>query len=110
MLTSISSVENNVSMSGGLIHDSLVRAARDDGRRSAVRAGDDQWSFADLDRMSNAFARHLTERGVGAGDRVAVMTTNRVEFIVAVEAVSKVGRRVGAHQPGLEGGGGRIGR
>ena len=78
-------------MSGGLIHDSLVRAARDDGRRSAVRAGDDQWSFADLDRKANAFARHLTERGVGAGDRVAVMTTNRVEFIVAVEAVSKVG-------------------
>ena len=78
-------------MSGGLIHDSLVRAARDDGRRSAVRAGDDQWSFADLDRKANAFARHLTERGVGAGDRVAVMTTNRFEFIVAVEAVSKVG-------------------
>src|SRR3954453_18661566 len=78
-------------MSGALIHDSLVRAAREDGRRPAVRAGDDEWSFADLDRMSHTFARHLTTRGVGPGDRVAVMTTNRVEFIGAVGAVSRIG-------------------
>ena len=98
-------------MTGGLLHDGLVRAAARDRRRSdAVRAGDDRWSFADLDRMSNAFARHLARTGRGAGDRVAVMTTNRVEFLVAVEAVSKAGRGVGADQPGVEGGRGRARR
>ena len=91
VLTSISLLENNVSMTGGLIHDGLVRAARIRGESDAVRAGDERWSFADLDRMSDAFARHLLERGVATGDRVAVMTTNRVEFMVAVEAASKVG-------------------
>ena len=56
-----------------------------------MRAGDASWSFRDLDELSNAFARHLSGRGVGAGDRVAVMMANRVEFITTVYAVSKLG-------------------
>ena len=36
-------------------------------------------------------ARHLAAQGVGPGDRVAVMTSNRPEFVVAVHAVSKLG-------------------
>jgi acyl-CoA synthetase (AMP-forming)/AMP-acid ligase II len=74
-----------------LIHDALERAAREHGDRIAVRADDDEWSFRDLDDRSRAFAGHLADRGVGTGDRVAVMSTNRVEFLVAVEAISKVG-------------------
>ena len=49
------------------------------------------WSFRELDELSNAFARHLAGRGVGAGDRVAVMTSNRLEFVAAVHAISKLG-------------------
>lgn len=40
---------------------------------------------------STAFARHLAGEGVGAGDRVALMMANRVEFLVVVEAASKLG-------------------
>ena len=50
-----------------------------------------QWTFADLDRLSDAFAHHLADRGVGPRDRVAMMTTNRVEFPIAVNAISKLG-------------------
>ncbi|HEY5728361.1 MAG TPA: AMP-binding protein, partial [Acidimicrobiia bacterium] len=78
-------------MSGALLHGGLERAADRFGDRPAVRAGDDQWSFRDLDAWSNAFARHLSSRGVRAGHRVAVMTANRVEFLVAVEGISKLG-------------------
>ena len=46
---------------------------------------------ADLDELSNAFGRHLVGRGVGPGDRVAVMTSNRPEFVVAIHAISKLG-------------------
>jgi long-chain acyl-CoA synthetase len=74
-----------------LMHDSLGQAARRFGDRPAVLAGDDQLSFRDLDGRSNAFARHLVAHGVVAGDRVAVMMSNRPEFIVALGAISKVG-------------------
>ena len=73
------------------IHAQLERAADRFGDRDAIWAGDERWSFRQLDERSNAFARHLTAQGVSAGDRVAVMTANRVEFIVAVHAVSKLG-------------------
>jgi long-chain acyl-CoA synthetase len=74
-----------------LLHRGLERAAMRFGDREAVRAGDDRWTFRDLDGLANAFARHLATRGVRAGDRVAIMTTNRVEFILAVHAVAKLG-------------------
>ena len=76
---------------GWRIHDALSRAAERHGGRDAVRADDDAWSFGDLDGASNAFARHLATRGVARGQRVAVMSTNRVEFVVAVNAISKLG-------------------
>jgi acyl-CoA synthetase (AMP-forming)/AMP-acid ligase II len=74
-----------------VLHDGLAHAAARSGERDAVRAGDDRWSFSDLDTWSEAFADHLEGRGVLAHDRVAVMTGNRVELLVAVEAVSKLG-------------------
>ena len=76
------------------MHESLERAALRFGDRAAIQSGDEHWSFRGLDGLSNAFARHLTTRGVGVGDRVALMTANRVEFIVAVYATSKVGAAV----------------
>ena len=73
------------------MHGALERAALRFGDRDAVRSGDRRWSYRDLDGLSNAFARHLVDRGVAHGDRVALMTANRAEFIVAVHAASKVG-------------------
>lgn len=75
----------------GLLHSGLERAAGRFADRDFIRAGDGRWSFSELDRQANAFARYLSDRGVRAGSRVAVMTTNRVEFVVAVHAVSKLG-------------------
>lgn len=75
----------------GLLHRALEQAAQKFGDRDALLAGDDHLSFRILDRRANALAGHLAQRGVTAGDRVAVMTTNRPEFVVAVHAVSKLG-------------------
>ena len=61
------------------------------GDRAALVAGDDAWTFAASRRASDAFAGHLAARGVVPGSRVAVMTTNRPEFVVAVHAISKLG-------------------
>jgi long-chain acyl-CoA synthetase len=93
-LTSISSAENNVSVlntASTLMHRGLERAADRFGDRVAVRMGDERWSFGDLDGLANAFARHLLAQGVGPGERVAVITSNRVEFVAVVHATSKIG-------------------
>jgi acyl-CoA synthetase (AMP-forming)/AMP-acid ligase II len=73
------------------MHHGLERAAAARPDDAAVLAGDERWSFGRLDRAANALARQLVERGVGAGDRVAVMTSNRPEFVVVVHALSKLG-------------------
>lgn len=73
------------------MHEALQAAARRFGDRAAILAGDRSWSFADLDGLANAFARHLAEQGVRRGARVAVMCSNRVEFVAAVHAISKLG-------------------
>jgi acyl-CoA synthetase (AMP-forming)/AMP-acid ligase II len=73
------------------LHRTLEHAADRFRDRAALLAGEERWSFRDLDGRSNALARHLAERGVAAGDRVALMTSNRPEFVVAVHAASKLG-------------------
>lgn len=79
-------------MSEGVLHDGVERAARAHGDRPAILVGDDvAASFADVDGLANAAARHLAALGVQRGDRVAVMLGNRIEFTVVVHAISKLG-------------------
>ncbi len=74
-----------------LMHECLERAADGIGDHVAIRGGDDSWTFAELEGLSNAFAHHLAGRGVAAGHRVAVMMANRVEFVIAVNGIAKLG-------------------
>jgi acyl-CoA synthetase (AMP-forming)/AMP-acid ligase II len=78
-------------MTAAPLHRLVERAADRFGDRPAVLAGDDRWSFRDVERLGSSLARHLAARGVGPGDRVALMTANRPEFVVAVQAVSTLG-------------------
>jgi long-chain acyl-CoA synthetase len=91
MLTSISPNRRMLSMAAALMHEGLERSAARFGDRDAVLAGDERWSFRQLDDLSDTFGHQLTTAGVGAGDRVAVMMWNRPEFVVAVHGISKVG-------------------
>jgi long-chain acyl-CoA synthetase len=83
--------EKNVSVTEGLMHRGLESAAHRFPDHAAILAGQDGWTFAELERAANAAARRLVAQGVGLRDRVAVMTTNRPEFAVVVNAASKVG-------------------
>jgi long-chain acyl-CoA synthetase len=76
---------------GDLIHHSLQRAADRFGDRDALLAGEARFSYRDLDDLSDRFAGYLDEHGVGPGERVALMTSNRPEFVAAVHGISKVG-------------------
>jgi acyl-CoA synthetase (AMP-forming)/AMP-acid ligase II len=83
-------LENNVSVEPVLMHRGLEYAADRFRDHPAVLADDDAWTYRDLDAASSAFAREL-QPTVPAGSRVAVMSGNRPEFLVAVNAISKVG-------------------
>jgi acyl-CoA synthetase (AMP-forming)/AMP-acid ligase II len=74
-----------------LMHHALEQAASRMGERDAVLSDDDHWSFRQLDDAANRFAVQLRASGVSPRDRVAVMCSNRVEFVVTVQAISKRG-------------------
>jgi long-chain acyl-CoA synthetase len=78
-------------MAAALMHHALEQAAGRFGDRDAMRAGDRRWSFRDLDNLSSGFAGYLIGRGIVPGDRVALMTSNRPEFVAAVHGISKAG-------------------
>jgi long-chain acyl-CoA synthetase len=50
-----------------------------------------QFTLADLDALANGMATTLEHRGVRAGDRVALMSSNRPEFVVALRAIWRLG-------------------
>ena len=49
--------------------------------------------YRELDQRAGGFARALHERGVRAGDRVAVVIGNRWPFVVALLGALKLGDR-----------------
>src|SRR5215469_11667340 len=78
-------------MTRGLMHSGLESSAARFPDHPGVLAGADVWTYAELLRASNAAARHLAVQGVGTGDRLALMTSNRPEFVVVVHAASLLG-------------------
>jgi acyl-CoA synthetase (AMP-forming)/AMP-acid ligase II len=73
------------------MHHGLESAADQFPDHPAILVGDERWTYAELQRASNAAARHLAVQGVGTGDRLALMTSNRPEFVAVVYAASKLG-------------------
>jgi acyl-CoA synthetase (AMP-forming)/AMP-acid ligase II len=73
------------------MHHGLVSAAERFSEHPALLAGGDVWTFADVARAANSVAHHFGAQGVGPGDRIAVMTTNRPEFMAVVQGLSKLG-------------------
>src|SRR3954466_4198988 len=59
--------------------------------RPAIVDGDTRWGYGELDRCINRMAHLLAERGVGPGDRVAVMLRNRAEVFVAGNGAGRLG-------------------
>lgn len=60
---------------------------------------DRQYSLPELDARANALAAALAADGVTAGDRVALMCSNRPEFVIAVRAVWRLGAVVALISP-----------
>jgi long-chain acyl-CoA synthetase len=59
--------------------------------REALVCGDVRLSYRALDEQVRLAAHDLENRGIRAGDRVALLISNRIEFVVAFLATQKLG-------------------
>jgi long-chain acyl-CoA synthetase len=83
-----------MTLDGGLdvrVADVIRRHAAQRPRAVALRHGDRELTYADLDERSNRLAQALLARGVGAGTRVAYLDRSSPEVIELLLAASKVG-------------------
>ncbi len=58
---------------------------------AALAFNERQFTLAELDALANGMATTLEHRGVRAGHRVALMSSNRPEFVVALRAIWRLG-------------------
>jgi acyl-CoA synthetase (AMP-forming)/AMP-acid ligase II len=54
-------------------------------------ASEIRWSFADTARNARAFAAHLSDRGITAGDRVVLAVNPSLEYIAALYGIMHLG-------------------
>src|SRR5215204_721397 len=76
---------------GETIGEILPEAARRFGDKVGLIVGSDEFSFAELDAMSNQVANGLVAVGVEPGDRVTLYGPNCWEWLVAYYAIAKSG-------------------
>lgn len=58
---------------------------------AALAFDDREYALAELDELANGLATTLEHRGVRQGDRVALMSSNRPEFVIALRAIWRLG-------------------
>jgi long-chain acyl-CoA synthetase len=71
--------------------DVLEGAFRQYAKRDAAAFLGTRLSFADVDRLSGDVAAWLQQRGLGQGERVALMMPNLPQYMVAIAAVLRAG-------------------
>ena len=72
----------------------LIRRDRDLDKIAIVDLGGEvarEMSYAHLDAMANGVARALCRRGLARGDRVAILSANRAEYLAAYYGIIRVG-------------------
>ncbi|MBK7644948.1 MAG: acyl--CoA ligase [Planctomycetes bacterium] len=70
--------------------------------QTALSCGDVHATYAELDARANRFAHALLERGLGAGERVALCLENTPEAVVSLFGAWKAGSAVVLLNPGTK--------
>ena len=83
--------QNVVKARHSALGDLLRRSALRTPGKCAVIYGKRRWTYAELDVAVNRVANALHERGIGKGDRVALLSHNNDAFVVVDFAVARLG-------------------
>jgi fatty-acyl-CoA synthase len=86
------------------VGDLLRTRAQADPQRIAIEQGERQWTYAEFNARVNWLAATLRAQGVVRGDRVAILSENRHEYLELVFAAAKLGAIVAALNWRLAGG------
>ncbi len=73
------------------VHALLANAAARHPQREALVCGPERFTWQQLHDVSSRLAAGLAARGVGAGDRVAMLIGNRNEFVATLFAIAHLG-------------------
>ncbi len=84
-MSSIEEVRNRT------IHGALKQKVAQYGSREFFYFKDQSFTYEDLDRASDRVAAGLQEVGIGKGDKVAIIMSNRPEFLFIWFGLSKLG-------------------
>ncbi|MEM7798662.1 MAG: amino acid adenylation domain-containing protein [Chloroflexota bacterium] len=74
-----------------LLHPLILRHGASNGEATAVVCDDVRLSYAELTAKAAALTRYLSHQGINPGDKIGLVTLNRVETIVAVVAILQAG-------------------
>jgi acyl-CoA synthetase (AMP-forming)/AMP-acid ligase II len=74
-----------------MLHHRLQKSAERFSNRLALQCGSRTISFATLEAETNRFGRALREAGVAPGDRVAIISENSIDFMIAHWGILKAG-------------------
>src|SRR5258708_10583863 len=73
----------------------LINRDRDLAKTAIIDLGGEEapaeYCYAELDGMTMAVARALTGRGFARGDRIAILSANRAEFLAAYYGIIRAG-------------------
>jgi acyl-CoA synthetase (AMP-forming)/AMP-acid ligase II len=73
----------------------LIDRSRDVSKLAIVDLGGEEgpaeYTFAELDGMTMGVARALAKRGFARGDRIAILSANRTEYLAAYYAIMRAG-------------------
>ncbi len=86
---------------GELMHSAFVRQCAATPQRTALRYGDSQLSYLELDQRSNRLARALRARGIRRGERVGLCVARGADMVVSLLAVLKAGGTYVPLDPGF---------
>ena len=73
------------------LHALLANAVDTHPEREAIVCGDTRLTWRQLGDQSACLAAGLAQRGIGAGDRVAMLVGNRAEFVTMLFAIAHLG-------------------
>jgi acyl-CoA synthetase (AMP-forming)/AMP-acid ligase II len=82
-----------------MLGDALTEAARRGGDAPFILHGDDATSYRQLDATSRRVAASLLRLGIEAGDRIGLLSLNRIEWLVMFFAAVRIGAAVVAMSP-----------